>query len=574
MRPDESGHAGGRRVATLAALVALALFAAAGLVAGPAAAAGWELQAVSAPQLAQGATIEALFALDGGNAWEAGSDNSLFFTHDGGQSWAALRTGAPQTTVWHALRFTDLEHGFLAGADGTTGLLYTTANGGRTWEQRLSLPAMPLMELETHGAERAWVSGADGVVYASDDGGASWTQTRTGSDVRLDALSFADADLGLVVGERGAIMRSSDGGATWVRVASPVTRTLDAVAFVSPSLALAVGARGTVLRSTDGGRSWKRIKVPAAHGADCLAVDFETRLHGLIAAAGGRLLETVDGGRTWRAVPHGSVELGAVCDVDFATPPDGTAAALREARRLASRAAAPAWREAGAQDVTRAWTAAPSGTTARFVARRVSVQQNEVYFYVWLVNVPVAGTQPGWIDSAYGATMDFNLQYQNVTGGQPYDGWSCSWNCPYLTITFNAGRSGSAEPAQGFTGFCGSGANMLAPDTIQDQTPSDLNFWFYGTMSLSFTYPTFPVNYDVQSFSTTVALGQGHSPHGDNNWWIGVPGGSETGSALAFGSSGQCCFTLISNSAITSSVPSGDPSDSSCSFVVTQTDLL
>ena len=540
---------GARRSISLAALAALALLAAA-FAAVPALAGGsWEVVPVSAPRLLAGAEVETLFALDGGTAWEAGSGNSLFFTHDGGASWAAQQTGAPQTTVWHSVRFSDLRHGLIAGADGETGLVYETADGGRSWRLRLTVPGTPLTQLETHGAGRAWVSGAGGAVYASADGGATWTQTRSAADVHLNAVSFADAAHGIAVGDGGTILRSVDGGGTWTRVASRVRRDLHEVACVTPDLALSVGARGTVLRSTDGGRTWKRLDVPAARGADCLAVDFETRLHGLIAVAGGRLLTTTDGGRTWRAVPHRQAELGALCDVDFATPPDGTAAAVTEARRLASRSAAPSWREAGSSDPNRAWTAAPNGTTAKYRGKGTTTQENVVVVYAWW--------NGAWLPATSSATMDFDLQFQNITGGQPYDGWSAGWSSPCLTITFNAGRSGSAEPAQGFTSFCagqeiGCDVDGAGPSDIP--TPSELNFWFWGDM----TATGLPGSSPFSGAAVPVAFGQGHSEFGHNNWWLGIPpsaGGSVAVSNppdwpfLYFGSDPDAmgCFIALSS---------------------------
>ena len=121
--------------------------------AGVAGASSWELQRVATPSLRAGAEVQALFALDGGTAWVAGAGNAVHNTHDGGRSWIAESTSAPASTVWRAVHFVDRRHGFVAGADGRTGLLYATADGGATWAERLRLPGTRLSGLEFNGAE-------------------------------------------------------------------------------------------------------------------------------------------------------------------------------------------------------------------------------------------------------------------------------------------------------------------------------------------------------------------------------------------------------------------------------------
>ena len=499
------------RVTLLAfACLAVALCAAAVLPAlAVAAPSAWQLQRAAAPKLAGGVEIRALFALDGGTAWTAGTRNAVHYTHDGGRSWIAESTGAPESTEWRAVHFIDRRHGFVAGADGATGLLYATADGGASWAERLRLPGTRLTGLELNGAEVGWVSGRDGTVYGTSDGGATWTQQRAATKAHLNAVGFAGLDRGLAVGDRGAIVRTTDGGLTWKAVRSPTTRRLRDVAYVTRRIAFAVGDHGTVLKTTSWGHRWELLAVPA-HGAACVAVDFASETHGLIALSSGKLLDTRDGGRSWQVVEHKLGALGELRDVHFALPPAGTEAAREVARAKATTATG---RGDESTDPTRGWIAAADGSVSRYIASGTSTHDNWVYLYP----LDHAGyyDPPSYTgDPVCPRTTDFsfNLADFAITYGQPYDGWttktgddnSMTNSGDYFAIDFIAGRHHTETPADLFASYTNGIALCVG---MSNSEPGDLNFAFYGTLTTG-------------SSSTDVAFGQGDYD-GDNNWWMG-----------------------------------------------------
>jgi photosystem II stability/assembly factor-like uncharacterized protein len=291
----------------------------------------WELQRLAAPALGAGEQIEALSVVDPDAAWVAGSGNAVFSTHDGGRSWTRLATGAPETTVWSAVRFADALHGFLAGVDLTSGVVYATADGGRTWAERLRVEGTPFTGLDVCGTELGWVCGRAGAVYATVDGGATWTPQLSTTGVDLNAVSFAGWDRGLAVGDHGAIIRTHDGGLTWKPVRSHTTHVLRGISYVERRVGFTIGAGGVVLKTDSWGHRWRRLGTPDPQ-ADRVAEDFASGRRGLVALAGGELMGTRDGGRTWHLVRHHLGDLGELCDVEYASShPVGAWIAARDA---------------------------------------------------------------------------------------------------------------------------------------------------------------------------------------------------------------------------------------------------
>ena len=469
-------------------IAAAALAAALPAAALAAEAAPWQLKNPLAPQQAMRADLLAVCALDGGTAWVAGAQNALYFSHDGGASWAPQTSGAPRETVWRALQFADRQHGYLAGGASGRGLLYATADGGATWTPRSTATA-PLLDLKLAASGRLWALAEGGVVLASSDGGASWRRSAAGA--AFSALDFASPTLGVAVGPRGVIMRSCDGGATWRRALALTVAGLTDVVMQSTTQGFAVGEKGLVLRTQNGGLTWWRQATPAGLG-DCLAVAFASARRGWIALSSGKVLGTSDGGCTWRLEGQGS---GAALRA-LGAPPVAASGSGRGAAETASTKAS------SAPTPYRAFAAGDGGTVVKYTELGTESHGNGV----WLVP-QTAGGDP------LPTGMSFALSDVQYTSGQPYDGWSTSTasysaysqTYPYFIITIQAGRSGSTPPAQWFTSVCG-GAEI--GNYANANTPATANFAVSGTLSANATY--------------NLAFAQSNEQ--GNNWWIGGPG--------------------------------------------------
>ncbi len=144
----------------------------------------------------------------------------IYLSTDGGESWSAGREFPWQV---EELRFIDDSTGF---AILSTGLLYTTTNGGLEWESAIETPQHPLR-----------------------------------------SVAFGDGDLGVAVGDSLIVYISKDRGRTWDRASTPermvdfrtveigVDGTITAAGFIPSG-----GSNGTGLQtSSDTGRTWQNV---------------------------------------------------------------------------------------------------------------------------------------------------------------------------------------------------------------------------------------------------------------------------------------------------------------------------
>ena len=242
----------------------------------------------------------------------------------------------------------------------------------------------------------------------------------------------------------------------------------------------------------------------------CVAVDFASETHGLVALSSGKLLDTGDGGRSWHVVNHDLGALGELRDVDFALPPAGTEAAREVAR---AKTAAATGRTDASTDPTRGWIVTVDGSVSRYIASGTSTHDNWVYLYP-LDNAGYYDPPSYSGDPVCPRTTDFSFDLADfgITYGQPYDGWtsktgddnSMTNSGEDFAIDFIAGRHHTETPADLFASYTNGIALCVG---MSDSEPGDLNFAFYGTLTTG-------------SGSTDVAFGQGDYS-GDNNWWMG-----------------------------------------------------
>jgi photosystem II stability/assembly factor-like uncharacterized protein len=208
--------------------------------------------------------------------------------------WETIRI--PGASRLRALRFADLNHGYLVG---DSGLILVTSDGGKTWSQR-TVGTHEHLTCIYVADKRVWIAGYGGIVVYSRDGGATWHVVRTFSSTFIESLYFIDHNRGWAVGWAGLLLRTNDGGQTWQQVKIPgVWETLSCVYFQGERDGWAVGMSGIILRTHDGGASWQRQRSPllswftsltfAPDGTAWIAAEYN-------------LLRSEDGGNSWQAV--------------------------------------------------------------------------------------------------------------------------------------------------------------------------------------------------------------------------------------------------------------------------------
>jgi photosystem II stability/assembly factor-like uncharacterized protein len=202
---------------------------------------------------------------DVGPAVLAGTMNGLFRSRDGGLRWEELSRGLPasprtiHSVVWAG--------GLFAAVNDN---VYRSTDGGDSWASVLSAT---VRDLKADPAAPMTIFAAGSDVYRSTDGGQSWSAV--GPLHGTPGFSFSATSIGFgpgtpstifVGGNYGpgssrpasAVFRSGDGGATWKSLGSSLRAPSD-FAFVAPASVYAAVPGAGVLVSMDSGDSWSSV---------------------------------------------------------------------------------------------------------------------------------------------------------------------------------------------------------------------------------------------------------------------------------------------------------------------------
>jgi photosystem II stability/assembly factor-like uncharacterized protein len=243
--------------------------------------------------------------------WMVGNFGSIFTSGDGGKTWET-RDGGTKSPLF-AVDFADERHGWIVGK---ASLILHTDDGGATWATQQSPIGRekPLFGVRAIDARTAWAVGDWGAMLVTRDGGATWEDRTFPEDLVLNDVSFPDPQHGYVCGEFGTMLVTADGGGTWEKRNVGADKTLFGVSFSSPLTGWAVGMDGLIVRTTDGGATWTVQRGRASEGSledlgfmDTLKnpgfyqVSVAGR-YGVVVGDTGNLLTSSDGGETW--TPH------------------------------------------------------------------------------------------------------------------------------------------------------------------------------------------------------------------------------------------------------------------------------
>lgn len=201
------------------------------------------------------------YAISTTTAWICGTFGKISKTTDGGATWVAQTTGAPNLTSIEAIFFHDQNNGWAAGADG---LLLKTTDGGTTWQTVTTNITDSFRSMKFYDDNTGWVGGGTGFLRTTD-GGTTWTQVTHFASVR--DIHFLDANTGFVsdtYGPDNRVSKTTDGGATWQALTTISTGPyyFHGVYFTDVNTGYVVGRTMFFLgnhglyKTTDGGVTW------------------------------------------------------------------------------------------------------------------------------------------------------------------------------------------------------------------------------------------------------------------------------------------------------------------------------
>ncbi len=171
---------------------------------------------------------------------------------DAGRSWKTVSL-LGQADL-HVLRAAGQR---LYGVDSGTGALLTSADRGRSWQQRT--PPAPVFDLAVApGHAERLVTATERGLYSSTDTGRTW---RPLHDDIAGLLAWPTKDALYLVEANGGVSRSTDGGRQFRRVGEVGAQPEAFAANGARELYAAVHG-GEVVMSDDGGQSWRTRSTP------------------------------------------------------------------------------------------------------------------------------------------------------------------------------------------------------------------------------------------------------------------------------------------------------------------------
>lgn len=272
-----------------------------------------------------GATLRAVWAVDGQHAYAVGEKGLVVKTEDNGETWTKVTPPADDTLM--DVHFLDPRWGWVLGVRAA----YRTEDGGATWQTvpataRLTNTERALLEEHTGGALArqflrfsSYQSGLiclQGHLFATEDGGATWAEEPlpgfgpAGRPPLAKSVSFRDiaarGDSWVLSCEPLGLVEKRDG--LWQRLGEEILLA-QSVSFPTAEVGFAA-VRATLHVTRDGGATWTRqmtnhrsleanVKKPQQAGdlpaaATLLMVSPDEGW-----AAIGAIGHTVDGGKTW-----------------------------------------------------------------------------------------------------------------------------------------------------------------------------------------------------------------------------------------------------------------------------------
>jgi len=194
------------------------------------------------------------------------------------------------------------------------GQVYTSADGGKTWEflVNFGIPLLILDDLwvDVENSNIIYASGhrhkEPGGFFKSTDGGKTWKRSEDLKKEAIHAMTQSTLDPNIIiVGSVNGVFISRDRGESFKKIDSPTAPANINSLAIDPTDTNIIYA-GTTWRpykTTDGGQTWRLIKKGMIDDSDVFAIEIDqTNPSHVIASACSGIYESFDKGETWKKI--------------------------------------------------------------------------------------------------------------------------------------------------------------------------------------------------------------------------------------------------------------------------------
>ena len=272
------------------------------------------------PSTAVADAFESATMINDRQGWALNHQGHVFVTDSGGATWTKI-SQLHEFTCANQIEFVSEKEGWIRECLS----LWRTRDGGVTWNKTFSTTTPGVLGQPTGmfliDANTLVASGSGGQVYSTKDGGETWeiVSPLAGERIDFDDVWFVDGKRGWITGKQvvvaGELLRpllfeTTDGGDSWKQLSVDADILPSSVCFVGNVGWLAGSRRivngdsvrleGVLLRTTDGGNHWQPVEL----GPDepfLTDVRFADAEHGWLVGRD-TLYRSEDGGKTWRSV--------------------------------------------------------------------------------------------------------------------------------------------------------------------------------------------------------------------------------------------------------------------------------
>jgi photosystem II stability/assembly factor-like uncharacterized protein len=235
-------------------------------------------------------------AKDTNTIFACGSNKTIIGSVNGGKTWSKYFEATDQTYL-NAVTFNNDD----IWAVGNDGVVLHSTNYGNIWEEE-SINASGLRDIEFINDSLGYIVGTIwglACIYTTQDGGKSWELQQTFPEYfSIDRIEFAREDLGWMIAYSNGLLKSTDFGRTWNVI-------VDSIYFFGNIATSGDTAwfsyNRNVLRTTNAGLTWESFNVFDYQGINFGAgeIDFINSTIGYLATYDGRIFSSNDGGTTW-----------------------------------------------------------------------------------------------------------------------------------------------------------------------------------------------------------------------------------------------------------------------------------